>query len=181
ETDVAETSMHIAVRAEGVTPMSLAGTARTIIQKLDPSLPVSDVRTMEQIMWSSVAKPRFLTFLMTIFAGLALVLAVVGVYGVLAYNVEQRTRELGIRVALGARPAGVRAMVLAQGLVLVGIGGAIGVVGALALNVALAHVFSQVLFQTRALDPLVFIAVSALVITTAALACWIPARRATRV
>ncbi|HKA92027.1 MAG TPA: ABC transporter permease [Haliangiales bacterium] len=179
--DGAANRMNIALRADGVTPMSLASAARATIQNADPSLPVSDVKTMDQVLWSAVAKPRFLTFLMTLFAGLALVLAVVGVYGVMAYNVEQRTRELGIRVALGARPAGVRALVLRQGMFLVGIGVACGLGGALALNAALAHVFSQVLFETRALDPVTFILVGALVVVVAALACWVPALRATRI
>jgi putative ABC transport system permease protein len=136
---------------------------------------------MDQVLWGAVAKPRFLTFLMTVFAGLALVLAVVGVYGVMAYNVEQRTRELGIRVALGARPAAVRRLVLYQGMFLVGIGVAGGLAGAVALNAALSRVFSQVLFETRALDPLTFILVAAIILVTAALACFIPALRATRV
>ncbi len=173
--------MNIVLRADGVSPMSLASAARVTIQNADPSLPVADVETMDQVLWSAVAKPRFLTFLMTLFAGLALVLAVVGVYGVMSYNVEQRTRELGIRVALGARPSGVRALVLRQGMFLVGIGVACGIAGALAVNAALAHVFSQVLFETRALDPVTFILVGALVVVVAALACWVPALRATRI
>jgi putative ABC transport system permease protein len=173
--------MNILLRGDGVTPMSLATPARLAIQRQDASLPIADVRTMDQILWSSVAKPRFLTFLMTIFAGLALVLAVVGVYGVMSYNVEQRTRELGIRVALGARPAGVRALVLRQGMFLVGLGVALGLGGALALNAALSHAFSQVLFETRALDPTTFVLVGVLIVAVAAFACWVPARRATRV
>jgi putative ABC transport system permease protein len=173
--------MNIVLRADGVTPASLATPARLAIQRQDASLPIADVRTLDQVLWSAVAKPRFLTFLMTIFAGLALVLAVVGVYGVMSYNVEQRTRELGIRVALGARPSGVRALVLGQGMFLVGIGVAVGLIGAFAVNAALAHAFSQVLYETRALDPTTFIAVGVLVVGVAALACWVPARRATRV
>jgi predicted permease len=177
----AENHMNIALRANGVSPMSLASAARTIIQNADATLPIADVKTMDQVLWSAVAKPRFLTFLMTLFAGLALVLAVVGVYGVMSYNVEQRTRELGIRVALGARPSGVRGLVLRQGMFLVGIGVASGLAAALAVNVALSHVFAEVLFQTPALDPLTFTLVGGLVILVAALACWVPALRATRI
>src|SRR5262249_47028255 len=173
--------MNIVLRADGVAPTSLVTPARLAIGRQDSSLPVAEIRTMEQVLWNAVAKPRFLTFLMTIFAGLALVLAVVGVYGVMAYNVEQRTRELGIRVALGARPAGVRALVLRQGMFLVGVGVAAGVAGALLLNAALSHAFSQVLFETKALDPVTFVLVAALIVGVAALACWVPARRATRV
>jgi predicted permease len=177
----ADNHMNIVLRSAGVAPKSLAAAARRTIEAADPTLPVADVKTMDEVLWSAVAKPRFVTFLMTIFAGLALVLAVVGVYGVMSYNVEQRTRELGIRVALGARPAGVRGLVLRQGMVLVGIGIVCGLGGALALNAALAHVFSQVLFETRALDPVTFALVGALMVVVAALACWIPARRATHI
>jgi putative ABC transport system permease protein len=173
--------MNIALRADGLAPTALATPARNAIRAADASLPIADVRTMDQVLWGAVAKPRFLTFLMTVFAGLALVLAVVGVYGVMAYNVEQRTRELGIRVALGARPAAVRRLVLYQGMFLVGLGVVIGLAGAVGLNAALSQVFSQVLFETRALDPLTFILVAAIILVTAALACWIPALRATRV
>ena len=110
---------------------------------------------MDALLWEAVAKPRFLTFVMSIFGGLALLLAVIGVYSVVSVSVAQRTRELGIRMALGARPAGVQGMVVRQGMLLVAAGIGAGLAGALALNAALSHVLATVLYETSAVDPMV--------------------------
>ena len=125
---------------------------------------------MDRVLWESVARPRFLTLLMSLFAILAVLLAAIGVYGVMAYTVEQRTRELAIRVALGARPATVSRLVLGQSLRLAGVGIAGGLIVALGMSLVLSAVFAEVLFETRSVDPLVFGLVSALMLGIALLA-----------
>jgi putative ABC transport system permease protein len=172
-------TLSVVVRAER--PAALAGAVEATVRGLDPSLPLSKVRTMDALLWEAVAKPRFLTFVMAIFGALALLLAVLGVYAVMSISVAQRTRELGIRMALGARAGGVQRLVLREGMVLVGAGIVLGLLIALALNAALAGVLATVLYRTPALDPLTFAAVGALIGAVAAVACWVPARRATRV
>ncbi|HWM85520.1 MAG TPA: ABC transporter permease [Kofleriaceae bacterium] len=172
-------TMSVVVRA--ASPDALAGPIEAAVRGLDASIPLSNVRTMDRLLWDAVARPRFLTLVVSVFGALALLLAVIGVHGVMSISVARRTRELGIRMALGARPAGVRSMVLRQGMVLVGGGVAVGLVAALALNTALSRVLAGVLYDTPVLDPVTFTAVGALVGGVAALACWLPARRATRV
>ncbi len=172
-------TMSVVVRASQ--PDALAGSIEAAVRRLDPSMPLSKVRTMDGLLWDAVARPRFLTFLMAIFGGLALLLAVIGVYGVMTISVERRTRELGIRMALGARAAAVQRLVLRQGMALVGAGIAAGLAAALALNAALAQTLAGVLYDTPALHAPTFAAVGALVGAAAALACWLPAWRATRV
>jgi putative ABC transport system permease protein len=144
---------------------------------MDPNQPVSDVRTMDEVLSESVAQPRFQATLLGLFAGLALVLATVGVYGVMSYSVGQRTREMGIRLVLGASPGGLLAMVIRQGLRLALIGLALGLAGSLALS----RVLGTLLFEIQPTDPLTFAAVGALLIGVALLACYIPARRASHV
>jgi putative ABC transport system permease protein len=177
--DNAPLTMTVALRGER--PAALAGAVETAVRALDPALPLSKVRTMDAILWEAVARPRFVTVLLTIFGALALGLAVLGVYGVVSIAVTQRTRELGIRMALGARSGGIQRLVLRQGMlpVLVGIAG--GLVATFGLNLALARVLGGVLYETRPLDPTTFALVSALVAVVAASACLVPARRATRV
>ena len=172
-------TMSVVVRADQ--PAALAGPVEAAVRRLDPSLPVSKVRTMDGLLWDAVARPRFMTFLMAVFGGLALLLAVIGVYGVMSISVERRTRELGIRMALGARAAALQRLVLRQGMLLVGGGIVAGLATALAVNAALAHTLSGILYETSPLHPPTFAAVGALVGAAAALACWLPARRATRV
>jgi putative ABC transport system permease protein len=172
-------TMSVVVRASQ--PEAMAGSIEAAVRRLDPSMPLSKVRTMDGLLWDAVARPRFLTFLMAIFGGLALLLAVIGVYGVMSISVERRTRELGIRMALGARAAAVQRLVLRQGMLLVGTGIAAGLVAALALNAALARTLAGVLYDTPALHAPTFAAVGVLVGAAAALACWLPAWRATRV
>ena len=157
-------------------PMSLAGPARAEIRRLDPTLPVSEVRPMSRVVYSSVAQPRFIAFLVVIFAVVALTLAAVGTYGVLAYTVELRTQEIGVRMALGAQAIQVLRMILKQGAWLVGSGLLLGVVGALALRRALA----SVLFGVAPTDPGIFAFVLVVLALVGFLACYLPAQRAMR-
>jgi predicted permease len=158
-------------------PMSLATAARTEIRRLDPTLPVANVQPMTQAVYESVGQPRFIAFLVLIFAVVALTLAAIGIYGVLAYMVELRTREIGVRMALGAQAAQVLQMILSQGAWLVGSGLVLGVLGALALRRALA----SVLFGVAPNDPGIFAAVLVVLALVGLTACYLPAHRATRV
>jgi putative ABC transport system permease protein len=147
------------------------------VKALDSSLPVANVRSMDKLMAQSLATRRVVLMLFTLFAALALLLATIGVYGVLAWSVTARTRELGIRVALGATAGQILQMIIGQGLKLVLPGVAIGLLGALALN----RLMRKLLFGVSATDPLTF-AVIVLVLTAVGLvACYIPARRGTKV
>jgi len=149
---------------------------RAEVRKIDPELPVSRVNTMEKLVNESVAQPRFRTFLVGVFSAVAMLLAAIGIYGVVAYSVSQRTQEIGIRMALGALPRDVVRLVVRQGLSLTLIGAGVGVVGALVLT----RVMSTLLFGVGASDPVTFAAISFLLILVALLASYIPARRAAR-
>jgi putative ABC transport system permease protein len=168
--------MVVVMRA-AVTPGSLAEPARRALRELDPEQPAMFVLTLEQVLRDSVAQPRFRTLLLGLFAGLALLLAAVGLYGVLAYSVAQRTREIGVRLALGARPMDVIGMVVREGMTLVVVGVAAGIAGAWAL----ARVLEGLVFGISPRDTATFLGVSLLLLLVALLACWIPARRASRV
>jgi putative ABC transport system permease protein len=158
-------------------PEKMAGAARGVIRDVDPSLPIAAMRTMDEVLSTAQARPRFLTLLLTTFASIALVLAAVGIYGVISYSVAQRTSEFGIRIAMGATSRDVLGMVLGQGLMLGAIGVFIGAAGAFALT----RLIRGLLFGISSFDPLTF-AVMAVVLTAVTLAaCWVPARRATRV
>ena len=158
-------------------PASLAGPIRAEIRRLDADLPVIDVRTLDDVMAATVAEPRFTTQLMTAFAALALVLAAVGIYGVLSYAVGTRTREIGIRMALGAERGAVRRMVLAQGLRLTVAGAALG----LAAAALLARWIESLLYGVTPFDGVTFTAVPAVLLTAALAAIYLPACRATHV
>jgi putative ABC transport system permease protein len=158
-------------------PLSIASAARTALQQLDPELPLAGVATMDQLLADSLSRSRFTMLLLGIFSAVALVLAAVGIYGLIAYSVTQRTQELGIRIALGAQRRDVLRLVLAQGTRLTLLGVALGVFAALVLSRLLA----TLLFNVSATDPLTFAGVTALLAVVALLACFIPARRATRV
>jgi putative ABC transport system permease protein len=160
---------------------AMLASMRQVITRLDPTVPVYQLRTMEQILYDSVGKARFVTFLLLAFAGLALALAAIGVYGVISYSVAQRTRELGIRMALGAQASAVRRLVMGEGLLLAGIGVLIGLGVTFAVNTALAARLGGLLYDVRAVDPPTFVAVAVVVVAVAALACFVPALRATRV
>ena len=145
--------------------------------RLDPTLPLADLQTMGDVLFKSVAQPRFLTLLLAIFGGVALALATVGTYGVMSYSVAERNHELGIRMALGAESGGVVRLVLGQGLGVALIGLVLGVVTAYGLT----RFMSSMLFTVGTTDLFTFVAVPLLLIAVATLACLVPARRATRV
>jgi putative ABC transport system permease protein len=158
-------------------PESAAGTLRHVLAGLDPQQAAGEIRTFDQYLARSIATPRFTAILLGAFASLALLLAGFGLYGVMAYSVAQRSREIGIRMALGAQAADVRSLVVSQAARLGAAGLAIGLAGALAVT----RVLDSLLFGVTASDPLTFAAVSAALITVLLLAAYLPARRATRV
>jgi putative ABC transport system permease protein len=135
------------------------------------------VRTMDEWVSRSTATPRYRTTLLGLFAALAMVLAATGIYGVMSYSVSQRTHEIGVRMALGARNGDVLRLVVSQGMLLVVVGLAIGLVAALGLT----RLMESLLFGVTAKDPLTFVAVAGLLAVVAFIACYIPARRATKV
>jgi putative ABC transport system permease protein len=158
-------------------PATLTGPIRQTIHALDPDVPLHNVATMRQLVSASVAQRRFTLLLIAVFAAVALLMAAIGLYGVMAYSVAQRTREIGIRVALGAQGADVVRLVVGRGLRLVTLGVALGLAGAFALT----RLMKSLLYDIGATDPLTFASVAALVALIALLACYIPARRATKV
>ena len=175
-TQANRTSLTLFVRST-MGSAALEHSIRDAIASVDPSLPVFDARPMIDRVQESWGSQRLLSFLFSIFAGLALLLATIGLYGLLAYTTLKRVREIGIRLALGARPAQIRALVLSHGLQLLLIGSAIGLLGAMAISRGL----QAVLFEAGGLDPRIYVAVGALLFIATLLASWMPARRASRV
>jgi ABC-type antimicrobial peptide transport system permease subunit len=147
------------------------------VTSIDSSLPVFDARPMSDRVRETWGAQRLLSFLFSVFAGLALLLATIGLYGLLAYTTLKRVPEIGIRLALGARPAQIRTLILSHGMQLLFIGSMIGLVAALALSRAL----QSVLFEVKGIDTRIYIGVVALLFSATFLASWIPARRASRV
>jgi predicted permease len=166
----------VVVRTAG-DPLKLVDPVRRVIHDMDPNLPISSVFTMDWVVVRSLWQPRLFSWIFGFFGMVALVLAVVGVYGVVSYSVAQRTREIGIRVALGAGRGQIRAMVLRQGLRATAIGIGIGLAGAAAVTRALG----ALLFGVSPMDPVTIGLVTLLLAATALVACLVPARRATRV
>jgi predicted permease len=158
-------------------PKVVAAELRAMVRELDPAAPVSEVHTMEQLIDSSVARPRLITILLAGFAGVALLLGVLGIYGVVSYGVRQRTREFGIRMALGASASGVLRIVVGRGLLLALSGAALGLLAAAATT----RVLRALLVGVSAHDPLVFAVVPPVLLGAALLGTLLPARRATRV
>jgi putative ABC transport system permease protein len=158
-------------------PVALASAVSDVIHKADPTLPVTQVMNMHDLLSDSESPRRFSAVLTAIFSFLALLLAAVGIYGVMSYAVSQRTREIGIRMALGAQPADVRSLILGRGAKLAITGVALGLVGAFALTRLLA----SLLFAVKPNDPVTFSGVALLLVATALLACYVPARRAMKV
>jgi len=170
------TFMRLAVRT-GLPPANLISAVTEAIHRVDADEPVVDVQTMEAVVDDSIAQNRLNMILLSAFAGLALLLASIGIYGVQAYAVRQRTREVGIRVAMGAQPADVFRLIIAQGLRLATTGIVIG----LAASFGLTRLMASQLYGLSATDPWTFIGVSIVLLTVALAACFIPARRATRI
>ena len=167
---------NLVIRTQG-DPTNITAAVRKEVHALDPDQPVADVKTMEQWVETAVAAPRYRTLLLGMFALLALVLASTGIYGVMSYSVAQRTHEIGVRMAVGARQLDVLKLVVLQGMGLVLIGVAVGLLGAFALT----RVMSSLLFGVGAKDPVTFAVVATLLSLVAFVACYIPARRATKV
>jgi ABC-type antimicrobial peptide transport system permease subunit len=158
-------------------PGALATAIQHEFLAVDGQLPVSKFRTMEQVISETTARQNFTMMLLTIFAGTALLLAALGIYGLMSYSVEQRTQEIGIRVALGATAGDMLRMVISRGLLLAGIGLAVGLAAAFGLTRLLA----SLLFGVKPYDPIAFGAVAITLAAVAWVAIYIPARRATRV
>ena len=168
---------EIVLRAPGTAGPALVAQLKAMVWKVDPSIPVTKVRTMSEVMSTSLATQRFNTVLLGIFAGVALLLATVGLYGVLAFSVAQRTREIGIRMALGAQARDVLRLVLRQGLTL----SLLGVAAGICVSLAGTRVLAGLLYGVTPTDPATFTAVALLLIAVALAACFIPARRAMKV
>jgi predicted permease len=169
-------NMNVVIRSP-LEPATLALTVRRTVNALDPTLPVVSYRSMDEVFSDSVSRPRFLAQLLGIFAVVALALAAIGTYGVLAYSVAARRRELGIRMALGSSQQGLLSLVLGQGMGLATLGLIAGLLGALAVT----RLASSLLFGVKPADPLTFAGVAVFMLLVAFVACLVPARRATRV
>jgi ABC-type antimicrobial peptide transport system permease subunit len=169
--------VDLIVRGQGAASLGLATAVRQAIWSVNPSQSIIRITTLEEVVGEAVARPQLIAALLGLFAVLALVLGSVGIYGVLSYTVSQRQREMGVRLALGARPPEVLWMVLRSGMTLAGLGVALGVVGALVL----ARVMASILYGVAPHDPLTFGAVVVVLLGVALVACLVPARRAMRV
>jgi putative ABC transport system permease protein len=169
-------SMTLVIRGKG-DPNLLIAAARNQVKAMDPDQPIYNIRTMDEIRGEAVAPQRLNLMLMTIFAGLAFVLAIVGIYGVMSYAVTQRTHEIGIRMAIGAQPRDVFRLILGQGMFLTALGMVAGLLGAFVLT----RLMASMLFAVKPTDPVTFAGVALLLAAVALLACYIPGRRATKV
>jgi ABC-type antimicrobial peptide transport system permease subunit len=170
------TSLRLVVGTQG-DPEALVGPVREVVRGLDPSLAVAEIRTVDEVLTDTVAQPRFMVVLMGLFSVIALILALVGVYGVIAYGVGKRTQEIGIRMALGAVENQVVGMVVREGasMIVVGLGAGIG------LSFLLSRYLEALVYGVTTTDPLTFAGVALGFIAVAWLATWIPSRRAARV
>lgn len=168
--------MNILLRAAG-NPMDLVGSVRREVQSLDSSLPIAKIMLMEDVVSEAQSRPRFLTILLSLFSSLAFLIAVIGIYGVISYSVARRTKEFGVRMALGAQATDVIKLVMRQGMTMTIAGIAAGLVGAFILT----RFMTRILYQVGATDPLTYAGVTVALLAVALLACYIPARRATQV
>jgi putative ABC transport system permease protein len=169
-------NVNFVVRAAN-NSVPLEGSIRNAVRELDPSLPVYNLWSMDELVAKSMVQSRFLALLLATFSGIALFLAAIGIYGVMAYSVAQRTQEIGVRMALGARPLHVLRLVFGQSLGMLLMGTVIGLAGAFALT----RLMRTLLFEITATDPLTYVSVIGLLTVVALLACYIPARRAAKV
>ncbi len=168
--------MTFAVRTSRPTASGILSEVRAAVGAVNPNLPLANVRTLDQILGQSMARTSFISVMLAIAAAVALALGVVGIYGVISYIVSQRTREIGVRMALGANRRDVSRMVLRQGMILAGIGVAVGLVAA----VGLTRLISSWLYGVEATDPVTFGVVAALLTAVAFVASYLPALRASR-
>jgi ABC-type antimicrobial peptide transport system permease subunit len=167
--------MNVVVRTT-LPPAALSGTLERLVREVDPAVPIVRFRDMDSVFAESIRRPRLLAQLLGAFAGLALLLAAVGTYGVLSYMVTERRREIGIRMALGAARSSVIALVMKQGLQLTIIGVVVGLAGAFGVN----RLIATLLFGVRPTDPTTFLVVIMTITLVSAVSCWLPAWRASR-
>jgi ABC-type antimicrobial peptide transport system permease subunit len=160
-----------------VSPLTLSAAVRKQVSEADGQLAVAHERSLDQVVAEATARENFNMTLLSVFAGIALLLAAIGIYGMLSYSVEQRSQEIGIRMALGAQGADVLWMVVKQGMTLAGLGIGIGLAGAFGLT----RLLRALLFGVKPNDPITFAAIGLVLALVALVACWVPARRATRV
>jgi putative ABC transport system permease protein len=172
-----EAEATLVVRSASGNPLSLVPTIRGEVEAIDKDQPIFGIQTMEQLLSDSVSPERLSVTLLGLFAGLAFLLACVGIYGVISYSVTQRTHEIGVRIALGASTQDILRLVVGQGMRMVAIGLVVGLIASFALT----RVMASLLFNVSATDPATFIIVSLLLAAVAFFASFIPARRATKV
>jgi putative ABC transport system permease protein len=170
-------SMYVIAMAKGGDSRGLTGAVREQLSEIDASIPLSDVRFMEDVLSRAQARPRFLTLLLSLFSGVALAIATVGIYGVVSFSVARRTKEFGLRMVLGAQGGDVLGLVMKQGAQMI----LIGVAAGLATALALTRLMASLLFGVTTTDPMTFVSVSLVLLAVALAACYLPARRATRV
>jgi putative ABC transport system permease protein len=159
----------------------LIGAVRSQVRSIDGDVVVANINTMEELVSASIAQRRFSMLLLGVFAAIALLLAAIGIYGVISYSVAQRASEIGVRMALGAQSRDVVKMVLREGMMLALVGVGIGLVATFALARLMTSLLSNLLFSVRATDPITFAGVAALLALVALFACYVPARRAAKV
>lgn len=175
--DFGNSDMYVILRAQSGDSSRLVNEVREQVNEMDPSLPLSKIRTMDEVLTLAQARPRFLTMLLTLFSGVALAIATVGIYGVVSYSVARRTKEFGLRMVLGAQTGDVLGLVMKQGTGMI----LIGVVAGLITAFALTRLMSSLLFGVAPTDLATYVSVTAVLFAVALAACYIPARRATRV
>ena len=165
--------MSIVVRTNG-NPLSYASAVRQAIWSVDPNQTITGMMTLESVLGTAIARPRLLAWLLALFGALGLTLGALGIFGVLAYAVNQRRQEIGVRMALGATPRSVLSLVVGRGMLLAGVGVALGLLGALLLTKSM----QTVLYDVRPSDPTTFVEVILVLLGASLLASWLPARRA---